>query len=139
MGKLFVLCLMSLVILVQCGGEATGTAFAQEGAETDDGTEVSSGVFDIKGVAITGAGGDVAVDSGYAANGTILSVPAGFTAAQCKFTASLAVLDGSALSAQVSVDNATGEIVCQKIVQEREQVPAEVKDCTAAFMIVCAK
>lgn len=135
MRNLFGMICLSLVFLIHCGGEATSTAHAEE-VDSDFQTEVASG---FKDAAITGAGGNVAVDAGFAADGTVIALPAGFTAGQCKLTAALATLDGSSISAQVSIDHDTGRVVCQKVVQERVEIPPEVKGCTASYIIVCAK
>lgn len=122
-----------------CGGEAltggVGSAQAEDAAVTGDG-DIAVGVKD---AAISGAGGNVAVDAGYAGNGTVIQIPAGFTAAQCKFTAAPALIDGKASSIQASIDRATGEVTCEKVVQERVEIPPEFQDCTASYTIICVK
>jgi hypothetical protein len=132
---------LALVLLVTtactwgCGGEGVSEA---QGA--DAGAEEGSDVFGgVKDAAIAGAGGNVAVDAGFAGDGTVIQIPAGFTAAQCKFTASAATIDGSAISTQVSINRETGEVICEKVVQPRVEIPPEVQSCTASYTIVCVK
>jgi hypothetical protein len=118
-----------------CGAEAGGEALAETSEEALDG-DIAGGVKD---AAISGAGGNVAVDAGFAGDGSVIQIPAGFTAAQCKFTASAATIDGSAISTQVSINRATGEVICEKVVQPRVEIPPEVQGCTASYTIVCVK
>lgn len=130
---------MSL-ILSACGGEALtgGVSSAEAGddaAVAGDG-EIAGGVKD---AAISGAGGNVAVDAGYAGNGTVIQIPAGFTASQCKFTAAPALIDGKASSIQASINRETGEVTCEKVVQERVEIPPEFQDCTASYTVICVK
>jgi hypothetical protein len=131
--------LAAILFSAGCGGEAAtagvGTAQAEE-TGTDGGGDLGGGVKD---AAITGSGGNVAVDAGFAGNGTVIQVPAGFTAAQCKFTAAAATIDGNAISTQVSINHETGEVICEKVVQERTEIPPEVKDCAASYTIICVK
>ena len=137
MGKYFVLAVICALFLVHCGGDATTSAFAQDaGGDLGGGSEVASG---FKDAAITGAGGNIAVDAGFAANNTVIAIPSGFTASQCKFTSALATLDGKSISAQASIDHDTGRVICEKVVQERVEIPPEVKDCTASYTIICTK
>lgn len=134
MRSLLALIFISLMFLIHCGGEVTTPAFAEEGG--DDGGTVEA---EFKDAAITGAGGDVAVDAGFAGNGTTIQIPAGFDVTQCKFTAAAATIDGSAISTNVSINHDTGAIVCQKIVQERVEIPPETKDCVASYTVICTK
>jgi hypothetical protein len=122
--------------LAGCGAEAGSEAMAQTPEEETDGGEISGGVKD---AAISGAGGNVAVDAGFAGDGSVIQIPSGFTAAQCKFTASAATVDGSAISTQVSINRETGEVICEKVVQPRVEIPPEVQGCTASYTIVCVK
>lgn len=123
-------------LLVHCGGEIGGNG-NEVFAEEDDGA--SDGAPKIKSESIAGAGGDVAVDAGFASNGTAISIPTGFTASQCKFTAAAANIDGSAISTTVSINTTTGEVVCEKVVQTREEIPPETKDCVASYTVICTK
>lgn len=131
--------LACVVFLSACGGEALtgGVGDAQAGEDAAvSGGEIAEGTKD---AAITGAGGNIAVDAGYAGNGTVIQIPAGFTAAQCKFTAAPATIDGRATSTQASINRATGEVTCEKVVQERVEVPPEFQDCTASYTVICVK
>jgi len=124
---------VSLMFFVHCGGEVTTTAFAQDAGQ--------EGAVDVsyKDAAITSADGNVGVDAGFAGNGTTIEIPTGFTAAQCKFTAAAANLDGSAISTSVSINHETGEVICQKLVQERVEIPPETVDCVASYTVICVK
>lgn len=119
-----------------CGGESVSPVQGADAATIDDGSDISGGVKDSS---IAGAGGNIAVDAGFAGDGTVIQIPAGFTAAQCKFTASAATVDGNAISTQVSINRETGEVICEKIVQPRVEIPPEVQSCTASYTIVCVK
>lgn len=135
MRRFLVIAVLSLMGFVHCGGEATTEAQAQ-------GIQDAGGVASEEPAALIHdpvTGGTVAANAGFAANGTILTIPTGFTSAQCRFTASLATLDGKATSAQVGINETTGEVVCKKVVQERVEIPPEIKDCTASFTIICVK
>ena len=128
-----IIILLSLTSL-HCGGGGSGTtAFAEE---TENSSEITG---ETKGVSISGAGGNVAVDAGFAGNGTTISIPTGFTAAQCKFTASPSLIEGSAISISASINTTTGEVVCKKVVRERTEVPPETKGCVASYTIICVK
>lgn len=134
MWKIPGLVVLSLTFLANCGGEVTTTAFAQEAGA--DGT-VETG---FKNAAITVTPPtSVAVDAGFAGNGTVISLPTGFTADQCKFTAAAASIDGGAISTSVSINHETGEVICEKIVQERIEIPPETKDCVASYTVICVK
>jgi hypothetical protein len=128
------------LVLSACGGESltggVGTAEAQDDTAAAGEGEIAGSVKD---AAISGAGGNVAVDAGYAGNGTIIAIPAGFTAAQCKFTAAPAVIDGKASSIQASINHDTGEVICEKVVQDRVEIPPEIQDCTASYTVICVK
>ncbi len=127
--------ILMLAVLSGCGAETGNEALAQPTEEVVDG-EITGGVKD---TAITGAGGNVAVDAGFAGDGSVIQIPAGFTAAQCKFTASAATIDGAAISTQVSINRETGEVICEKVVQPRIEIPPEVQSCSASYTIVCVK
>lgn len=124
----------SLVGFVGCGGEAAEVPDVQDPGA--DAAEIGGGVKD---AAISGAGGNVAVDAGFAGDGTFIQIPAGFSASQCKFTAAAATIDGDAISIQVSINRETGEVVCEKVVQERTEIPPEVQGCTASYTVICVK
>ena len=85
------------------------------------------------------AGGNVAVDAGFAGDGVFIQIPSGFTAAQCRFTASPATIDGSAISTQAGINDETGEVICEKVVQERPEVPPQFQSCTASYTVICVK
>ena len=123
---------------LQCGGgerSRESTAFAQAVDTLDQ------GLVDpvIRDIAIVDTSGNVAVDAGFAADGTVVSFPVGFGNAQCKVTAAPALIDGSAISIQASINETTGEVICEKVVQERVDVPAETKGCVASYTILCVK
>jgi hypothetical protein len=127
--------------LIHCGGEVGGgetDPFVEEEAEA-----TSENFPKVKNDAITGGGGNIAVDAGYASNGTTISVPTGFVISQCKFTAAAATIDGDAISIFVSVDTTSdptaARVVCEKVVQERVEIPPEANDCAAAFTMICVK
>lgn len=133
-----IMCLFGLagLFLVQCGGSESVSG-NQAFAQTQEGeSEITP---TIKAESITGGGGNVAVDAGFAGNGTTIAIPANFTAAQCKFTAAVANIDGSSISTNVSINTTTGQVTCQKVVQEREEVPPETRDCVASYTVVCVK
>lgn len=131
---------VGMLFLTRCGGVDTGPAgdaFAEEAGSADD------LVPTIKEAAIS-AGSDtvnpiVAVDAGFAGNGTTIGIPTGFTASQCKFTAAAANVSGSAISTSVSINTTTGTVRCEKVVQEREEVPPETKDCVASYTVICVR
>ncbi len=125
--------LVSGLTVSGCGMEATSQAEAQENTQTD----VVDGV--IKNAAVLGAAGAVAVDAGFATNGTIIAIPTGFTADQCRFTAAVATIDGNAISVSASINDETGEVICEKVVQDRPEIPAQTRDCTASYTILCTK
>jgi len=121
--------------LSACGGEAVSEAEADV-PEVESAADIAGGVKD---ASIAGAGGNIAVDAGFAGDGTVIQIPAGFTASQCKFTASPATIDGNAISTQASINRETGEIICEKVVQPRVEIPPEVQSCTASYTIICVK
>jgi hypothetical protein len=133
MKSMAMILLATMIGLWGCGGEAVTPAQA---AGTDDDFDIAGGVKD---ASIAGAGGNVAVDAGFAGDGTVIQIPAGFTSAQCKFTASAATIDGNAISTQASINRETGEVICEKVVQPRVEIPPEVQSCTASYTIVCVK
>ncbi|HSA58265.1 MAG TPA: hypothetical protein VLJ37_01095 [bacterium] len=133
--KTWLTMILMLAVLSGCGAEAGNEALAQSPEEVDDGA-IAGGVKD---ASISGAGGNVAVDAGFAGDGSFIQIPAGFSSAQCKFTAAAATIDGNAISTQVSINRETGEVICEKVVQPRVEIPPEVQGCTASYTIVCVK
>lgn len=133
MWRVLGLVVVALLFFVQCGGDTTTNAFAQESG-SDETVDVA-----YKSAAIFSTDGNVGIDAGFASNGTAISIPAGFTAEQCKFTAAAANIAGEAISTSVSINNETGEVVCEKLVQERVEVPAETRDCVASYTVICVK
>ncbi|MBI3540975.1 MAG: hypothetical protein HY073_02400 [Deltaproteobacteria bacterium] len=144
MKKLWMLLPFLALGLVQCGGSSlssnTGTAFAQsnDNSETTTDQQASFKADSIAGSSIAG-NNTVAVDAGFAANGSTIAIPAGFTSTQCRMTASAANIDGASISTNVGINTTSGEVICKKIVQERAEVPAVVKGCTASYTIICTK
>ena len=129
---------ISCLFLTQCGGETNLTSDAQDTSSDQVGNgEASEEPASLIHDPATGA--TVAANAGFAANGVVLGIPTGFVASQCRFTASLATLDGKSLSAQAGIDETTGEVICKKVVQERVEIPPEIKDCTASFTVICVK
>lgn len=133
------MCLLGLAVpfLVQCGGSDVGSerqAIAQESSQAVNTTDLSPV---IKADSITGT--TVAVDAGFASDGSSISIPSGFTATQCKFTAAAANIDGRALSTAVSINSTTGQVVCKKVVQDREEIPATSQSCAASYTVICVK
>lgn len=140
MKRMFVLLFVATFFLLQCGGTgglATGEGNSEANAQNSQESEPGDLTPSIKSDAITGAGGKVAVDAGFAGDGTTIEIPANFTASQCKFTAAAANISGSAISTSVSINSTTGEVICKKVVQEREEVPAETKGCVASYTVIC--
>lgn len=137
MKKNVLIVVMAALGLIHCGGAEVSDAQvqAQDGTVSDS-QQIAGGVKD---AAITGAGGNIAVDAGFASDGTTINIPTGFTASQCKLTAAAATIEGSAISTRVSIDQTTGEVVCEKVVQERTEIPPEVKGCVASYTIICTK
>lgn len=136
------LMLLSMLGLVQCGGADAGPATEFSAEDTVGDTtkpfpiiKTEARTLDLSATALTG----ISIDAGYAGNGTTINTPSEFTIDQCRFTAAISQVDGSALSTRVSVNTETGEVICEKVVQEREEVPPETKDCVAAFTIICVK
>ncbi|QQR80501.1 MAG: hypothetical protein IPJ69_14620 [Deltaproteobacteria bacterium] len=80
----------------------------------------------------------IAVDAYFASNGSTITVPTGFTVAQCKFTASVANVDANSISTRVTISN-TGVVTCLKTVQEREEIPPTTVGCVASYTIICIK
>jgi outer membrane protein assembly factor BamB len=126
---------LSGFLLLRCGGEVGG---AQDGP-APEGEETTHSIPKVKNEAIISSDGNTAVDAGFAGNGTAISIPTGFVASQCKFTAAAANIDGSAISTSVSINTTTGEVICEKVVQEREEIPPETQDCVASYTVVCTK
>lgn len=138
MRKILGFIIVSLMFFVNCGGDVSTPAFAQDTPE--DGTvEVGFKSAAISAGATDGKKPVIAVDAGFAGNGTAIGVPTGFTADQCKFTAAAANIGGSSLSTSVSINLSTGEVVCEKLVQERVEIPPETKDCVASYTVICVR
>lgn len=135
MMKMFAI-LLSAFFLLHCGEEIKTLV---EDASAGQASEDLPRQPVTKGVALLDTTGNVAVDAGFAMHGTVLGIPAGFTAAQCKFTAAPSSIDGSALSIHVSMDDTSGEVTCQKVVQERDEIPPVARDCVASYTILCVK
>ena len=133
------LLLMATASLGGCGGEGISEAQGEDSGFEDASGPASDLPGGAKDAAIAGAGGNVAVDAGFAGDGSVIQIPAGFSAAQCKFTASAATIDGAAISTQVSINRETGEVICEKVVQPRVEIPPEVQGCTASYTVVCVK
>lgn len=130
--------------LIHCSGSdltpSVGNAFAQSSDSSETATEQQA-TFKADAIAGSTISGNntVAVDAGFAANGSTIAIPAGFTSTQCRMTASAANIDGSSISTNVGINTTTGEVICKKIVQERPEVPAVTKGCTASYTIICTK
>lgn len=129
--------------------EAAGTPGSDPGAANGGESGDSTGPADstdseaqpivtgaTKGEALSDRNGVVAVDAGFAADGVKIDIPAGFLSTECKFTAAIAQVSGSAISTSVSVSSA-GLVSCKKLVQERENVPPTTEGCTASYTVVC--
>ncbi len=134
---LLALVVLAALTLVRCGGAEGSSAGGMPAA--DDPEDLAPVV---KSAAITAGSTDgqkavVAVDAGFAGNGTTIDIPTGFVASECKFTAAAANVSGSAISTSVSINSTTGEVVCEKVVQERVEVPPETQDCVASYTIIC--
>ncbi len=126
--------------LVQCGGADAGpaTSFSDDSA-AESGEDGFPAFKNAEAISLSAAPTAMAVNAGYAGNGTTIDIPSDFEIDDCRFTAAIAQVDGSALSTRVSVNTETGEVVCEKVVQEREDIPPETKDCVAAFTIICVQ
>ena len=125
------LLLIALVLsLFSCGG----ADLRAELAPPEPDAEPSS----VK-MATQNTNGDVAAEDGFIADGASITVPTGFTAEQCVFTASLASVSGEAVSTRVSVNRTTGEVSCKAVVQEGDESQPEEKSCSASYIVVCAK
>ena len=137
MKRLFIALMFVSLFLIQCGGGVDGSgssAFAgNPGTANNLVPEIKNTALTVNGVA------DVAFDAGFAGNGTIIAIPDGFDATDCKLTAAAANIEGKAISTSVSINSTTGEVICEKVVQEREELPPETKDCVASYTIICAK
>lgn len=145
MKKYFLLLPLLMLSLTACGGAdvGPGTAHADEPSSETDNLILP----EIKNDAIS-AGSTasmkavVAVDAGYASNGSSISLPSGFTAAQCKFTASVATVDSSTISTCVAIASSgddVGLVTCLRTVQEREEIPATTQGCVASYTMLCTK
>lgn len=131
----------SVLGLVQCGGADAGPT-SEDIHDSSSGSVVGEGIKADSVSSISSSieyPGVVAVDAGFAGNGTTIAVPDGFTADQCRFTAAASNVAGSSISTTVSINSTTGEVICQKVVQEREEVPPETQDCVAAYTVTCVK
>jgi hypothetical protein len=88
---------------------------------------------------VASANAEVAADAGYISDGGTISIPTGFVASQCVFTAALASVSGAAISTRVSVNSEDGLVTCKYVVQEGAQDLPEEKSCAASFTVICAK
>lgn len=142
---IFTLLVALAVSVAACGGADIGPGMAHA---DDPSSETDRLILpEIKNDAIT-AGNTaakkavVAVDAGYASNGSSISLPSGFTASQCKFTASVATVDSSTISTRVAVASSgddVGLVTCLRTVQEREEIPATTQGCVASYTMLCTK
>lgn len=137
MRKLLAFLFCAAMISVQCGGVDVGPADGLESAEEGGSPEIAPATKSVAQTVTPPA--SVGVDAGFASNGTTVDIPAGFTLDQCRFTAAAANIDGNALSTRVSINSETGEVLCEKVVQERTEVPPETKDCVASFTVICVR
>ena len=125
------------VLLWGCGGISSAQDIPPDDAEAASTIQPT-----IKSTALTGGGtGNVAVDTGFASNGSVIAIPTGkgFTISDCKISVALASVEGSSLSTSVGVNQTTGAVVCKKLVQERTEVPPETKDCVVSYTLICLK
>ena len=81
----------------------------------------------------------IAVDADFAGDGTTVGIPAGFSPDECAFTASVATVDGKAISVYASINQETGQVICKKVVQNRVEIPPETQSCTASYLMICLK
>ena len=144
MRKIYFLLPVFALLISACGGADIGPGLAHaEEAGSDTGGLI---VPEIKADSISAGTATnapvIAVDAGYASNGSTISLPTGFTAAQCKFTASVATIDSSTLSTRVAVattGTSVGLVTCLRTVQEREEIPATTEGCVASYTMICVK
>ncbi len=139
-GKELPLLFLGIIFWSACGATVQAQA-VDSFTETEAGSVI---VPETKADSITAGGTGkvamVAVDAGFAGGGSTIPIPTGgFTAADCKFTAAVANVQGSALSTSVSINKTTGEVVSQKVVQERVEVPPTTKNCVASYTVICVK
>lgn len=134
MKRFSLLILLASLALVHCN--SGGADLGIDNASGSSDTEVQT---DFKDTAVTGSNGNVAVDAGFASDGTIIAIPSGFTPDQCRFTAAIANVDGDAISVSASINTQTGQVVCKKVVQDRDTVPPEFVGCVASYTIICTK
>lgn len=134
MKRLFVLLGLAFLFCVHCGGESVAPVTDVQAAE-------AGSLGGAKAITISNSvtGNTVAADAGFAADGSIVDIPDGFDADDCRFTAAVANLDGSALSTRVSINSTTGEVLCQKVVQERTEIPPATRDCVASYTMICVR
>ena len=130
--------------LIQCGGADVmpGENLAGgeiQGSPQGNAEDLIPLIPKIKNDSITNANDDIVVDAGFAGNGTAIAIPSSYAASQCKFTASAANIEGRAISTSVSINTSTGEVVCEKVVQEREEVAPETRDCVASYTMICIR
>ena len=129
------LVLILLTVLIGgCGNADLGAAV--ESASPSAGEAPTESVTPQAAVVNTGA--TVAADAGFIADGGTISVPTGFTAAQCVFTTALASVSGKSLSTRTLV-NSSGAVTCKALVEEQTGRAATEKSCTASFTVICAK
>ncbi len=129
-------------LAVLTSGCGTATASGEQGVSSSgsEGNEEVIGTTKNAAISAGSSSGQkavVAVDAGFAGNNTTIATPSGFTIDECKFTAAVAMVQGSAISTSVTVDSTTGDVTCEKVVQERSNVPAETQDCVASYTMIC--
>ncbi|MBI2981173.1 MAG: hypothetical protein HYY44_02545 [Deltaproteobacteria bacterium] len=127
--------LLFCLILFSCTGSETETG--PSGTLADEVPGPAS-ELEFKS-AVTSTAGDVGAEAGFIGDGDKITLPTGFTADQCVFTASLASVSGSSLASRVVVNKTTGVVTCKSLVQEREEVQPIEKSCSASYVVICAK
>ncbi len=143
MKKILPLVAVLALFLMNCGGGAD--AGASENSATGGGVTVGApAAIETKdpitapNPPITTAVSGIGINAGYASDGDALVIPTGFIASQCRFTAALATMQGSAISAQASVDD-NGKVICKEVTQERVEIPPVTKGCVVSFVVLCVK
>ncbi|MBI2068081.1 MAG: hypothetical protein HYT77_08745 [Deltaproteobacteria bacterium] len=136
MGKSFFF-LLFVVLIASCGGAEEEFALSSSLDEPVDEEEFSPS--DTLKSAVTNTGATVAAEAGYITDGATITIPEGFAASQCVFTAALANVSGSAISSRATVNPTTGQVTCRSVVQEREEVQPTEKSCVASYTVICAK
>ncbi len=128
--------------LAACGGADVGPGIAHaEDEGPDTGGLIIPEIRDAA-IAVTTTTPQIAIDAGYISNGSTVSLPTGFTAAQCKFTASVATINSNTVSTRVGIattGDSVGLVTCLRTVQEREEIPATTEGCVASYTMICVK